>query len=128
MKRILGSVVLTAVLGGTQVEPAAAHHSFAMFDSDQTLTVEAVVVELQWTNPHSWLEVSVPDGKGAHKEHTRLSLEMNSPAGLKRNGWKPTTLKAGDKVKISYHPMRDGTPAGQLRTVTLPDGSSVTGQ
>jgi hypothetical protein len=99
-----------------------------MFDSEQTLSVDAVVVELQWTNPHSWLEISVPGGKGAHGEYTRLSLEMASLISLKQDGWKPTTLKAGDKVFVTYHPMRDGSPAGQLETVTFHDGSSVVEQ
>ena len=125
MNKVLSGAVLASVFAVVRIEPVSAHHSFAMFDSEQTLSVDAVVVELQWTNPHSWLEISVPDGRGAHKEHTRLSLEMASLISLKQDGWKPKTLKAGDKVLVTYHPMRDGTPAGQLVTVTFHDGSSV---
>jgi hypothetical protein len=125
VNKILSGAVLASVFAVVQIERVSAHHSFAMFDSEQTLSVDAVVVELQWTNPHSWLEISIADGQGAHKEHTRLSLEMGSLISLKQDGWKPTTLKAGDKVLVTYHPMRDGTPAGQLVTVTFPNGSSV---
>jgi hypothetical protein len=106
--------------------PAAfAHHSFAMFDATQVLTAQGTVKELQWGNPHTWLELVVRDPDGAEKP---LSLELNGLSGLRRNGWKPGTVKTGDKVTITYHPMRDGTPAGQLVDLVTADGQSLKGQ
>jgi hypothetical protein len=37
-------------------------------------------------------------------------------------------LQPGDKVKVSFHPMRDGSLGGRLISVTLPDGSVFNGQ
>jgi hypothetical protein len=118
----LASVVTVAVL---PVAPVGAHHSFAMFDAAQTLNAAGTVKEFQWGSPHTWIELIVlaPD-----KTEKPLSLELTTISGLKRNGWKPTTLKPGDKVTVTYHPMRDGTSAGQLIEVATEDGQTLKGQ
>ena len=101
----IGSAVL--MLAG----PAFAHHSFAMFDYNKDVTIVGDVKELQWTNPHIHLLVNVPDGKGSVNE---WDIEGGTPGGLRRNGWTRDVLKAGDKVSVRIHPMKDGTNGGQL--------------
>ena len=98
---------------------AGAHHSTAMFERDARVTLTGVIKEFQWTNPHAWIQVVAPgpDGKPAD-----WSIECNSPNTLSRQGWKPSTFKPGDKVVIVANPMKDGTHAGLLITVTLADG------
>lgn len=98
---------------------AVAHHSFAMFDLGKDVTVDAVVKEVQFTNPHVWLQIMVADGKGGQ---TEWSIESGAPGMMLRNGWKPSTLKPGDKVKLTMHPMRNGNPGGSLVSVIVPDG------
>ena len=44
---------LATLMAAAIAAPAFAHHSFAMFDSDKTVTVKGTVKELEWTNPHS---------------------------------------------------------------------------
>jgi len=104
---------------------STAHHSFAMFDANQTFTVHATVKEFQWGNPHTWLELVVLNSDGTEKP---LSLELNGISGLQRNGWKPGTVKPSDKITVTYHPMRDGTPAGQLVGLITEDGKTLKGQ
>ena len=87
-----------------------AHHSGNMFDDDKVLELRGVVKELQWKNPHIWLQVIV-DEKGTKKE---WSLEGGSPNSLSRNGWRSTTFKPGDEVTVRLNPMRDGSPGGQF--------------
>jgi hypothetical protein len=103
------------------VAPAAAvaHHSGAMFEPEKRITLSGTVTEFQWTNPHAWIQVTVTghDGKPAD-----WSFECGSPNTLSRLGWKPSTLKSGDKVSIVANPMKDGTHAGLMYTVTLADG------
>ena len=101
---------------------ASAHHSFAMFDLGRDVTVEAVVKEVQFTNPHVWLQILVKDDKGAE---TEWSIESGAPGMMLRNGWKPSTLKAGDKVTLTLHPLRNGTPGGSLVRVKVPDGRTL---
>jgi hypothetical protein len=104
---------------------APAHHSFAMFDADKILSTAATVKEFQWGSPHTWLELVV---LSEDKTEKPLSLELTTISGLQRNGWKPGTLKPGDRVTVTYHPMRDGTPAGQLVQAVTEDGRTLKGQ
>jgi Family of unknown function (DUF6152) len=119
---ILFLSVALAVAGVALALPALAHHSFAMFDANQTLSATATVKEFQWGSPHTWLEL-IED-----KTEKPLSLELTTISSLMRNGWKPGTLKPGDKVTVTYHPMRDGTPAGQLVQAVTQDGRTLKGQ
>ncbi len=89
---------------------ASAHHSFAMFDLEKQMTVEGTVKEFQWTNPHCWLQVMVPDGKGGTKE---WSFEMGAMGMLARTGWKSTTVKPNDKVTVLMNPLKSGAPERQ---------------
>jgi translation initiation factor IF-1 len=99
--------------------PAFAHHSFAMFDESRTSNISGVVEEFQMINPHSWLQLMAMDSQGKQRE---WSLEASAPGQLMRGGWQQTSLRPGDKVTVSIHPLKDGTNGGELLTVTLPDG------
>jgi hypothetical protein len=56
---------LAALAAGTALVAssgaALAHHSFAMFDADQRMTVSGTVKEFQWTNPHAWIFLMAPN-------------------------------------------------------------------
>ena len=107
------AVAMTAI-------PAIAHHSFAMFDAEKTKTLEGTVKEFQWTNPHSWILMTVNNAQGQAEQ---WAIEMGGPAGLARQGWVPKTLTPGMKVKTIIHPLRDGNNGGQFMAITLPDGT-----
>jgi hypothetical protein len=98
--------------------PAAAHHSFAMFDALKIVELEGTVKEFQWTNPHSWILLNVQE-QGAP---VQWAIEMNGPAGLARQGWLPKTLTPGMQVKLHIHPLHDGKKGGQFLAVTFQDG------
>src|ERR1700741_224912 len=104
---LAGMALAVALLGTPSL---IAHHSAAMFDDTKVVEVTGTVKELQWTNPHVWLQVVV-DEKG---KKTELSLEGGSPNSLSRKGWRATTFKAGDVVAVRFNPMKDGTPAGSF--------------
>ncbi len=99
--------------------PASAHHSFAMFDADQTVVLTGAVKELQWTNPHAWLQITVVDEHGLPHE---WSIEMSAPSALVRDGWKPKIVRPGDRVTVHIHPLKNGSSGGQFLTIALPDG------
>jgi hypothetical protein len=104
---------------GLATGPASAHHSFAMFDRTHDVVLKGTVREFQWTNPHSFIELEVSDAQGAVAAY---SIEMNSPNNLTRQGWKSSSLKAGDKVLLTMNPLRDGAKGGLFLAVQLPDG------
>src|ERR1035438_9254242 len=92
------------------VGPAAAHHSFAMFEREKFANVSGVVKEYEWTNPHVWIHIMVPNAQGKDVE---WSFEMQSIAQDSRAGWRPDSVKPGDKVTVEYHPLKDGSRGGQ---------------
>lgn len=101
---------------------ALAHHSFAMFDHTRTMTLKGTVTKFQWTNPHAYLDIDVPESGGAVKHYT---LEMTSINMLQRVGWRSNFVKAGDQVKAVMAPLLSGQPAGLLLEVTLANGKKM---
>ena len=118
----LRTLALGAVVVAMLATSAVAHHSYAMFDAGKSVTVEGTVKKFQWTNPHSWVYVSVADAAGASAD---WAIEMGAPGGLARQGWTPKTLTPGMKVKVQFHPLKDGGAGGQFVSVTLPDGKQL---
>jgi hypothetical protein len=98
------AVLLYVVMGG----PALAHHSGAMFEETKTVTIEGVVREFQYTNPHSWLLVDVT---GTDGRVTTWGFEAEGPSTLQRAGIRPGDFKAGTRVTVTGRPMKDGRPA-----------------
>jgi hypothetical protein len=108
MRTILSGAVVAVLLHGMLGGPALAHHSGAMFEETKTVTVEGVVREFQYTNPHSWLLVDVTDKDG---KVTTWGFEAEGPSTLQRAGIRPGDFKAGTRVTITGRPMKDGRPA-----------------
>ncbi len=119
MKRLL---VLAAVAVGATAAPAFAHHSFAMYDHNRTLTIKGEVSKFQWTNPHGYLEIDVKQKDGSVKH---FSCEMTSINMMTRLGWRSNMIHAGDVVTATVAPLLNGEPAGLLLDVTLPDGRKL---
>jgi hypothetical protein len=96
---------------------AAAHHSYAMFDQQKNVSLEGTVKELQWTNPHIWIQLVVPDASGKPVE---WSIEGQSPNMLIRAGWTRHAINPGDKVVMVIHPVRDAnTHSGSLASASV---------
>jgi hypothetical protein len=93
---------------------APAHHSFAMYDPKQVLTLDCTVTQFQWSNPHAIVWVSVR--KGADKEPEAWTIELpTSPAGLVHMGWDKHSLSVGDQLILEINPLRDGEHGGSFR-------------
>ena len=102
--------------------PAAAHHSFAMFDLQKQVTVSGTVRQFQWTNPHAYIQLVAKDASGTDVE---WSMEMGAPMYLYARGWRPGTLKAGQRITVTLNPLRNGRPGGVVRDVTTADGKAI---
>jgi hypothetical protein len=118
---VAGSVALILCATGL----TSAHHSATGIDRSKKITVEGTVKEFRWVSPHAWLEVEVPNGKGGAALY---NFEMTPPQVLVRAGWKSSTLKFGDKVKVTGRPFKNGDPGGLFLNVTLPSGQVMTDQ
>ena len=100
--------------------PAAAHHSQTMYDGNTEIEIRGVVQEFEWSNPHTWLYVTIEDESGAPSQ---WAFESNSTGQLSRVGWTADLINPGDEVTIIMHPLRDGTRGGSIVAVRLPDGT-----
>ena len=101
--------------------PLRAHHSGAMYDAQKTDQLQGTVRIFQWSNPHCWIQLLVPKD-GATQE---WSVEMGSTAELYRSGWRPTTIKPGDQLTITVHPMRDGSAGAHFLSALGADGAPL---
>ncbi len=111
-----GFVLCVCAIGFACATPAVAHHSFAMFDNQKEVTVDGIVREFQWTNPHCWIRIVSTDATGKDVE---WSLESQSPNILVRAGWSRDSIKPGDKALIIIHPLKDGSNGGSVFRVTI---------
>ena len=114
---------LATVASAAMAAPASAHHSFAMFDATKPMTMTGTVREFEWVNPHSWLRLMVLDQ--ASGKTMEWAFELGSPVQQISAGWKADSVKPGDKVTVTIHPMKDGSRVGGLISATLPNGATL---
>jgi hypothetical protein len=118
MKFALQAVVLAgmiAALGGV----ALAHHSFAAFDVTTEKVITGTVKKFDYTNPHTWVWIDVPNDQGGVDT---WGFEGMSPNYLGRRGWTRSTLKPGDKLTVTFRPMKDGEKGGMWVSGKRPNG------
>lgn len=109
------NAMVATILVGLSVSNAQAHHSGSMYDPVKVVTVEGVVKDWQWTNPHSFLQVLVRDPNGKFVE---WSCEAGASVLLGRTGWERTSFKPGDKVIVLIHPLKNGSNGGTMVKAT----------
>jgi hypothetical protein len=117
--RLFAVIAGLSLLAG--IGSASAHHSFAMFDMKKTVSYKGTIKEVQWTNPHVWVELTVEEKDGP----VTYSFEGAAIAVLKRVGWTRNSVKPGDVVTLVGHPYKDGRPGGSIDHLILPDGSKL---
>lgn len=119
LMRKLGPLLLLA--GAATVPSASAHHSPVMFDQSKTITLAGTVRQFQWTNPHCYIQLMVEEGS----RQTEWNMEMGAPVYLANRGWRPSTLKAGDRIRITASPLRSGANGGLVLDVVSLDGKTI---
>jgi Family of unknown function (DUF6152) len=117
-------VVQAFVLGGALMiaAPGFAHHSFNMFDvkAESEIVLDGIVKEWNFTNPHSWLTITVTNPDGTQSD---WSFEAAAAAALVPKGITINTYKVGDKVKVAGGPLKDGRKGAILKFVQHADGT-----
>ena len=118
-------IVIAAAAAAVLAMPvsAFAHHSFAMFDQTKEMELkDATVVDWQWTSPHAWLYVLVPNGAG---EPDKYSVECANPGVLRRDGFEKKSMSPGDKVTVYMAPLKNGEKGGSMNAVVVVDGKML---
>jgi hypothetical protein len=114
---VRGLVIVGLIAGGASF--VFAHHSAAAFDSTQLKTISGTVKKFDYSNPHTWVWLDVPNEQGSVDT---WGVEGMSPNFLNRRGWTRTTLKPGDKLTITLRPMKNGEKGGMWISAKRPDG------
>jgi hypothetical protein len=102
---------------------AFAHHSVAAFDRANPATLSGTVKQFKYTNPHTWIYLMVPDGKGGESQ---WDLEGGAVNMVVRQGWTKNTVKPGMKVKLLIAPRKDGADGGEWLRLLEIDGKAFT--
>ncbi|MXO60403.1 hypothetical protein GRI89_12735 [Altererythrobacter salegens] len=119
MRKFTPKFAIVAAAIAAVAVPVAAHHSTAMFEWGKAKPLENMtVVRWEWTNPHTFLYAKDADGN-------QWAFEGMSPNHLVRYGWSKRSLKPGDKIDMTYYPLRDGRRGGFDVTVQFADGSGL---
>ena len=117
------TLALLIGIGATAASPTVlAHHSFAMYDSTRQVTIDGVIKEVQWTNPHVWIQVLVKNAAGAEEE---WGIECTSVNFMTRRGFHKHTLKPGDKVSVTLSPLKDGSHGGAFKSINSLNGAPL---
>jgi hypothetical protein len=120
MRHTIRNGIQIVLMWAAVIAVSHAHHSFAMFDQSRQVTLKGTVSEFQWTNPHAWIHLDVPNVNGVKET---WQVELNSPNNLKRQGWKSSSVKPGDQVTLVLNPLKDGSKGGLFVSITLSDGT-----
>ena len=100
---------------------ALAHHSYvAEFDADNPATIEGVVNEVWFKNPHIRYYIAVTDEAGGEVIWDVRGL---SPVKLIRQGWNKKTIQVGDRIKVHGHSGRTNKSILSIIDITLEDGT-----
>ena len=100
--------------------PAAAHHSFAIYDMSQNVEFEGVVDIVKLRNPHMAMTLIQTNSDGSK---ATINFVEGAPANMiVRLGLKPDDIAPGKKIKAIGAPRRDNPTEFFLKAVILPDG------
>jgi len=112
--RKFGILIAACAIVGVAV-PVLAHHGFdTEYDAAKKVKLEGVVTQVSWTNPHMrvYIDVTGSDGKV-----TNWNMELTSPNTIRRQGWGPDDLKAGDRVIFEGFGGKVVESRGSLQTI-----------
>lgn len=127
MRSLVKHTCAVLVLGWLAVAPASAHHAATVFDRSKPIVVTGVVREFRWTSPHAWIYLDVPRDTGSPDTAPRdeWAFEGASISVMVRNGWRSTSLRPGDRVRVLAAPRKDGSRGGEFLSVTLTESGKV---
>jgi len=121
MRRILSGTAAIVLACIITAGVASAHHgSRISYDMDKMVTVQGVVTEFSWANPHVYFLFDVTDDKG---KVIHWAAETDPPSTMTRYGWNKDYLKVGDKVTVTVWPSKVGSPRGFLAKLVKEDGT-----
>jgi Family of unknown function (DUF6152) len=112
--KIIVRMAIGATLTAGAPAWARAHHSHAMFDATQELTITGKVKTFIFANPHVYLFVDVKDAAGSL---TTWQIEMSTVRNMMARGITATTFRDDDTITVRFNPLRSGSSGGSYTGV-----------
>jgi len=113
-------IAVSAALALSTVS-AFAHHSLAPYDRTVTRTVEGVVKDYAFANPHVKLVLAVSNPNGST---TDWRFESTNVSRMIARGFNRVSARIGDRITVSYNPLRSGAAGGMFTGFTDSRGVS----
>jgi hypothetical protein len=117
------ALLVTTMLCGAAALARAHHAAAPVFDMNAERTVTGIVKQVDWTNPHIWIWLDVPN---ASRQAETWGFEGMSPNFLARRGWTRSSLLPGMRITVTFRPLRDGKAGGMFMTGKLGNGKVLT--
>ena len=120
---LLRSPLFVVLVLFLSVTPASSHHAFSpVYDEKRVITVEGVVTEFRFVNPHAMMSMDVTDKTG---KIVKWTVEFAGRLNLSAVGWTATSIKAGERVKVTGNPTHTGSQRLFFRRLVRADGSEL---
>jgi hypothetical protein len=101
----------------------SAHHAFSpVYDEGRTITVEGVVTEFRFINPHALMSMDVTDASGTVMKWT---VEFGGRLNLSEVGWTEKSITPGERLRVIGNPTHTGSRRMFFRRIIRADGSEL---
>ena len=111
---VLCGLLMAGLTGGVVLQ---AHHSVAgVYDLHKEVILVGTLKKLNFTNPHSSIELAVPNKDGSSTDWTLVTA---SNTVLTRQGVTKSSIKPGEILKVTILPARNGNPLGFIKSLEL---------
>lgn len=101
----------TALLLTTALQ---AHHGSAEYHVDREVVVTGRVKEWRFTNPHTWVVLTVTRPGGAVEEWNGEGPPLQ---WAQSRNWSATTLKTGETARLVMYPSRRDAHGGLIKRI-----------
>jgi hypothetical protein len=126
---LITGLAAAAFIATAPIAPVLAHHSFAMYNMQETKTMTGKLTRFIPGSNHAQLifEVLGPDNKPIMKDGKPQvwGVEMGSAAAIARSGVTVEAFPVGTILTVSLHPLRDGRPFGAIGGALIKCGNAV---
>ena len=114
MKKLMG--ITSMLVAALWTLPVQAHHSFSATFTDEVITVNGIVTDMKFVNPHVNVYFDVTDENG---DVTEWVSEGDSATSLRTDGWSSDSLESGDYISITGNSSRNGSPMVSMEEINL---------
>jgi len=124
VKKTLVQSVAVLTLAAASAAAWAHHSCAAQHDDKKPVKMSGNVTKVEWTNPHVYLYIDVPQKGG---KTANWGFEMGPPHMLQKAGWKKNSLTIGEAIDVEGWLARDGSNHANARRVTRKSTGEVLG-